>query len=126
MFRNELKTAMLMAGIVALFGVVGGAIGGQSGLLLGLLFAGATNLFAYWNSDKLVLRRYDAQALASALQKMQNYSKQIPNQTAEQHPETAQMMIINPLSGGGIASLFSTHPQTEERVARLLQMARGA
>ena len=122
MFRNELKTAMLMAGIVALFGVVGGAIGGQSGLL----FAGATNLFAYWNSDKLVLRRYDAQALTSALQKMQNYSKQIPNQTAEQHPETAQMMIINPLSGGGIASLFSAHPQTEERAARLLQMARGA
>ena len=126
MFGNWLKTAILMAGIVALFGVVGGAIGGQSGLLLGLLFAGATNFFAYWNSDKLVLRRYDAQALASALQKMQNYSKQIPNQTAEQHPETAQMMIINPLSGGGIASLFSAHPQTEERAARLLQMARGA
>ena len=281
MFGNWLKTAILMAAIVALFGVVGGAIGGQNGMLLGLLFAGATNLFAYWNSDKLVLRLYDAQevdessapqlyrmvaelarnaelpmpkvyiannpqpnafatgrnpahaavcattgimqllterelrgvmahelahvkhrdtlistisatvagaiaaiaqfgmffggrsngrgnpiltilvmliapfaamliqmaisrareyeadragadisqdpqALASALQKMQNYSKQIPNQTAEQHPETAQMMIINPLSGAGIASLFSTHPQTEERVARLLQMARGA
>ena len=143
MFGNWLKTAILIAGIIALFGVVGGAIGGQGGMLLGLLFAGATNLFAYGNSDKLVLRLYDAQevdeadragadisqdpqALASALQKTQNYSKQIPNQTAAQHPETAQMMIINPLSGGGIASLFCTHPQTKERVARLLQMARGA
>jgi heat shock protein HtpX len=36
------------------------------------------------------------------------------------------MMIINPLSGGGLAGLFSTHPATEERVARLLQMARPA
>lgn len=282
MFGNWVKTAMLMAGIVALFGVVGAAIGGQSGMLLGLLFAGATNMFAYWNSDKLVLRMYDAQvvdetsapqlyrmvaelahnaelpmpkvyvannpqpnafatgrnpehaavcattgimqllserelrgvmahelthvkhrdtlistisatvagaiaalaqfgmffggrsngrggnpilsllvmliapiaamliqmaisrareyeadrggaeisrdpqALASALEKIHNYAHQIPNETAEHHPETAQMMIINPLSGSGVGNLFSTHPQTEERVARLMQMARGA
>ena len=39
------------------------------------------------------------------------------------HPATAQMMIMNPLSGGGIANLFSTHPSTEERVARLLAMS---
>ena len=43
---------------------------------------------------------------------------------AEQHPETAQMMIINPLSAGGVAGLFSTHPATRERVARLLALAR--
>ena len=43
---------------------------------------------------------------------------------AERHPETAQMMIMNPLSGGGLAGLFSTHPPTEERVAALLAMAR--
>jgi heat shock protein HtpX len=42
------------------------------------------------------------------------------------HPETAQMMIINPLSANGIKGLFSTHPATEERVARLMQMARGS
>jgi heat shock protein HtpX len=35
-------------------------------------------------------------------------------------------MIINPLSGSGVGNLFSTHPQTEERVARLMQMAPGA
>lgn len=64
----------------------------------------------------------DPEALASALQKIHNYAHQIPLNTAEQHPETAQMMIINPLSADGIKGLFSTHPQTEERVARLLAM----
>jgi heat shock protein HtpX len=280
MFGNWVKTALLMTAIVALFGAVGLAIGGQSGMLLGLLIAGGMNVFAYWNSDKLVLRLYDAQevdetsspmlyrmvaelarnaelpmpkvyianqaqpnafatgrnpehaavcattgimqllterelrgvmahelthvkhrdtlistisatvagaismlaqfgfffggrgndrdggvnpvmgllimilapigamliqmaisrarefeadrggaeishdpeALASALRKMQNYAQQMPNATAEQHPETAQMMIINPLSGSGVANLFSTHPQTEERIARLMSM----
>jgi heat shock protein HtpX len=64
----------------------------------------------------------DPQALASALQKIQRYAQGIPLQTAERHPETAQMMIMNPLSGGGLRGLFSTHPSTEERVARLLAM----
>jgi heat shock protein HtpX len=44
---------------------------------------------------------------------------------AEAHPETAQMMILNPLSGGGLKSLFSTHPPTAERIARLHALARG-
>jgi heat shock protein HtpX len=64
----------------------------------------------------------DPQALASALQKIQRYAQGIPMEAAERHPETAQMMIMNPLSGGGLRSLFSTHPSTEERVARLLAM----
>jgi heat shock protein HtpX len=65
----------------------------------------------------------DPKALASALEKIHNYAHQIPNQTAEMHPETGQMMIINPLSGKNLKGLFSTHPQTEERVRRLLSMA---
>jgi heat shock protein HtpX len=64
----------------------------------------------------------DPQALASALQKIQRYAQGIPLETAERHPETAQMMIMNPLSGGGLRTLFSTHPSTEERVERLLAM----
>ena len=64
----------------------------------------------------------DPKALASALEKIHNYAHQISNETAEAHPETGQMMIINPLSGGGLRGLFSTHPQTEERVARLMAM----
>ena len=65
----------------------------------------------------------DPKSLADALTKIHNYARQIPNQTAEMHPETGQMMIINPLSGVSFDSLFSTHPKTEERVARLMAMA---
>lgn len=279
MFGNWLKTAILMAGIVALFGVVGAAIGGANGMLLALAFGGAMNFFAYWYSDKIVLRMYRAQevdaasapqfyrlvqelaqraglpmprvylideaqpnafatgrnpehaavaattgilrllsarelrgvmahelahvkhrdilistiaatmsgaisaiaqfgflfggrgdgeranplvglimmilapiaamliqmaisrsrefeadrggaeisgdpnALADALAKMERYAKGLPLMAAEEHPATAQMMIINPLSGAGLQSLFSTHPATEMRVARLRAMA---
>ena len=66
----------------------------------------------------------DPQALASALQKIHRVAQGVPLETTERHPETAQMMIMNPLSGGGISGLFSTHPSTEERVERLLEMAR--
>ncbi|RZT38404.1 zinc metalloprotease HtpX [Cupriavidus agavae] len=65
----------------------------------------------------------DPQALAAALDKIHRYAQGIPFQAAEQHPATAQMMIMNPLAGGGIANLFSTHPATEERIARLMHMA---
>lgn len=66
----------------------------------------------------------DPHSLASALQKIQQYANGgIPLQAAERHPETAQMMIVNPLSAGGLRGLFSTHPSTEERVQRLMAMA---
>lgn len=279
MFGNWLKTSILMAGIMALFGVLGAYIGGSSGMLLALLFGGAMNVFSYWFSDTMVLKMYNARevdeysapqfynmvrelaqradlpmprvylideaqpnafatgrnpdnaavaattgilnllsareicgvmahelahvrhrdilistisatmagaisalanfamffggrdsegrsnpiaglamallapiaasliqmaisrsrefeadrggaeisgdphALADALAKIDAYARGIPMQVAEEHPATAQMMIMNPLSGGGIASLFSTHPATEERVARLRAMA---
>ena len=239
MFGNWLKTSILMAGIVALFSVVGAALGGTGGMLLALTLVGAMNAYAYWFSDTAVLKMYNAQevdersapqfyrlihelagnaglpmprvyimdeaqpnafatgrdpehaavaattgiihilserelrgvmahelahvkhrdtlistisatiagaisrsreleadrggaeisgdpkVLASALEKIHNHAHNIQLEAAEQHPETAQMMIINPLSGDGIKSLFSTHPQTEERVTRLLQMAPG-
>jgi heat shock protein HtpX len=65
----------------------------------------------------------DPRSLASALEKIHAYARGTPLLAAERNPQTAQMMIVNPLHGGGIASLFSTHPSTEERVARLLAMA---
>ena len=68
----------------------------------------------------------DPRALASALEKIHAYARGIPMAAAERHPETAQMMIMNPLAGGGLRGLFSTHPATEERVQRLLAMAGGA
>ncbi|MCK0507528.1 zinc metalloprotease HtpX [Aromatoleum anaerobium] len=280
MFGNWLKTSILMAGIVALFGAVGAMIGGRQGMLMALLFGGAMNVWAYWFSDKMVLRMYkarqvdettspylynmvrelafraqlpmpkvyiideaqpnafatgrnpenaavaatsgimrmlserelrgvmahelahvknrdilistisatvagaismlaqfgmffggrdedrpnpvlqilvmilaplaamviqmaisrtrefgadsggaaisgDPDALADALAKMEAYSKGIPMHAAEAHPETAQMMIVNPLSGGGLRGLFSTHPSTQERIARLRSMVRA-
>ena len=66
----------------------------------------------------------DPAALASALDKIHRFAQGIPLEAAERHPETAQMMIMNPLSGGGIKGLFSTHPSTEERIERLMALAR--
>ncbi|HRH74894.1 zinc metalloprotease HtpX [Zoogloea sp.] len=282
MLGNWLKTSILMAAIIALFGAIGAMIGGQSGMLLALVFGGAMNVFSYWFSDKMVLRMYNAQevdetsspylynmvrelagraqlpmpkvyiihedqpnafatgrnpenaavaattgilqmlsarelrgvmahelahvkhrdilistisatmagaisalanfamffggrdengrpgnpiasiavallaplaasliqmaisrarefeadrggaeiagdphALADALLKIDAFARGIPMPTAEAHPETGQMMIMNPLSGGGLRGLFSTHPATEERVARLRALAAG-
>jgi heat shock protein HtpX len=278
MFGNWLKTSILMAGIVALFGAIGLSLGGGQGMIIALLMAAAMNGYAYWFSDKAVLKMYNAQqvdettapqyynmvkelsqraglpmpkvflinedqpnafatgrnpdhaavaattgiikilserelrgvmahelthvkhrdiltstisatvagaissiaqfagffgardsegrsnpivgmlvmflapvaamiiqmaisrtrefladrggaeisgdpeALASALEKIHRYAQGLPLQTAEMHPETAQMMIMNPLSGGGLRGLFSTHPDTGERVARLRAM----
>ncbi|MEI7430191.1 MAG: zinc metalloprotease HtpX [Betaproteobacteria bacterium] len=283
MFGSWLKTSILMAAIMALFGVIGSYIGGASGMIMALMFGGAMNLFAYWFSDTMVLKMYNAQqvdeasapqfyamvrdlahnaglpmprvylideaqpnafatgrnpehaavaattgilnllsareirgvmahelahvqhrdilistiaatmagaisalanfamffggrdsegrpgnpiasiavallaplaasliqmtisrarefeadrggaeisgdpgALADALTKIDAYARGISMPSAEAHPETAQMMIMNPLSGGGIAGLFSTHPPTEARVERLRQMVRRA
>jgi len=62
-------------------------------------------------------------ALANALRKLHNASQMIPMQDAR--PATAHMFIVNPLTGGSILKLFSTHPPMEERIARLEGMARG-
>lgn len=278
--NNEVKTYALMAAIIALFVVIGGLIGGKGGMLLALLFGGALNFYAYWNSADMVLKMYQAQevsphnapdlyqmvaelasfanlpmpkvyvinedqpnafatgrnpenaavafttgimralsyaelrgvaahelshvkhrdillstisatvagaisavanmamwfgvrdengnrnwlaglligifaplaaaviqmaisrsreymadqgaaeltndplALASGLRKIENIARGVPLQTAEDHPATAQMMIINPLSGLGSDNLFSTHPSTANRILRLEDMAR--
>ena len=66
----------------------------------------------------------DPEALASALDKIHRYASGIPFDAVEHHPETAQMMIMNPLTASGLSQLFSTHPATADRVARLMEMAR--
>lgn len=60
--------------------------------------------------------------LANALKKLHIASQRIP---LEANPATAHMFIVNPLSGRGLLTLFSTHPPIEERIARLEAMARG-
>jgi heat shock protein HtpX len=52
---NYLRTAILLAGLTALFMGIGYLIGGQSGMVIAFLIAAAMNLFSYWNSDKMVL-----------------------------------------------------------------------
>jgi heat shock protein HtpX len=59
-------------------------------------------------------------SLASALEKLQRASQQIPMMEAK--PATAHMFIVNPLSGRSLMNLFSTHPPIEERIARLRSM----
>lgn len=62
---NMMKTFILLTGLTALFGAVGHLIGGREGMIMALVMAGAGNLFAYWNSDKMVLKMYGAQPVQS-------------------------------------------------------------
>ncbi len=59
------------------------------------------------------------EALASALRKLEEWNHKMP---MEVNPATAQMYIVNPLTGSSLANLFSTHPPIEERIRRLLSM----
>ena len=65
----------------------------------------------------------DPHALASALEKIEAYSKRILNPTAERNPASGQLFIINPLAGRGADNLFSTHPATGNRVRALMELA---
>lgn len=224
---NAIKTTALLVALTVLFVLVGGAIGGEQGMLVALLLAGMMNFVAYWWSDRIVLRMYGAQevteaeapefvglirrlaqrarlpmprvyiiptetpnafatgrnpehaavaategilriltpdelegvmahelghvrnrdilistiaatlagaimvparmaqisrkpwALADALEKLQQAAQALP---MDAHPSTAPLFIVNPLTGGSLLRLFSTHPAVEERVARLRAM----
>jgi heat shock protein HtpX len=67
----------------------------------------------------------DPEALASALAKLERGARHVPNEAAEANPATAHLFIVNPLSGRGADNLFSTHPSTANRVARLRELAGG-
>lgn len=64
----------------------------------------------------------DPLSLANALRKLQRGVEKIP---MEANPATAHMFIVSPLTGGGLMTLFSTHPPLEERISRLEMMAAG-
>jgi heat shock protein HtpX len=61
--------------------------------------------------------------LADALAKIAGGVARTPSESAERHPQTAHMFIINPLSGQGMDNLFSTHPSTANRVAALMELS---
>ncbi|CZP52846.1 zinc metalloprotease HtpX [Legionella pneumophila serogroup 1] len=62
---NNLKTFILLASLTALLVVIGGLLGGSTGMLVALLFAGIMNFSAYWYSDTLVLKMYNAEPLSN-------------------------------------------------------------
>ena len=105
-------------------------LGGIGALLVMLLAPIAAMLvqFAISRSREYEADRVGAEisgrprALASALAKISNGAAQIPNECAEANPASAHLFIINPLHGRGADSLFSTHPNTQERIDRLLAM----
>lgn len=109
-------------------------LGGFGALLVMLLAPLAAMLvqFAISRSREYEADRVGAaicgrpRALASALAKISNGAAQIPNENAEANPATAHLFIINPLHGRGADSLFSTHPNTQERINRLLAMEADA
>jgi len=63
---NAIKTFFLLLGLMALFLVVGGALGGRTGMEYAFVFACVTNLVSYWFSDKIVLTMYGAKAVTAA------------------------------------------------------------
>jgi heat shock protein HtpX len=63
--------------------------------------------------------------LASALEKISQGVARVPSESAERHPASAHLFIINPLSGQGVDNLFSTHPAAGNRIAALVEQARA-
>ncbi|MEM8937067.1 MAG: zinc metalloprotease HtpX [Pseudomonadota bacterium] len=106
----------------------GGIIGALAIMILAPMAAGLVQM-AISRSREYEADRIGAEicgrpeALASALAKISQGAARIPNETAERHPETGQLMIINPLSGRGADNLFSTHPATQNRIDKLMEMA---
>ncbi len=107
-----------------------GMVGSLALLILGPLAAGMVQM-AVSRTREYEADRAGAEisrqplSLASALQKIAGAAKQIPNMPAERNPASAHMFIVNPLSGARMDNLFSTHPDVENRVARLKAMARA-
>jgi heat shock protein HtpX len=105
----------------------GGVIGALALMLLAPMAAGlvqmAISRAREYEADRVGAEiAQDPQALASALQKIEAYSKRIVNLTAERNPASGQLFIINPLSGRGADNLFSTHPNTGNRVRALMEL----
>ena len=124
-----------MARFAAIFGGYGGrdsqGRGGGLSLLImaivaplaALLIQMAISRSREYAADRTAAKNsHKPLALANALRKLEGASRRIP---LNAKPSTAHLFIVNPLSGKGMASLFSTHPPIEERVARLQKMAKG-
>jgi heat shock protein HtpX len=102
----------------------GSALGGLLMLFLGpiaaMLIQMAISRTREFSADEAAAKYTGTPyGLVSALQKLESWSKRIPMDAS---PATAHMFIIKPFSGESMMRLFSTHPSTEQRIARLMQM----
>ena len=95
MLGNWLKTTILMAAIVALFGVVGAALGGASGMLIALIFAAAMNVYAYWFSDKAVLKMYGAEEVTADNVQFRNYYRMVKSLAENAQLPMPKVYVIN-------------------------------
>ncbi len=106
-----------------------GMVGSLALMILGPLAAGLVQM-AISRTREYEADREGAEiskrplSLASALQKIAGAAGRIPNMAAERNPASAHLFIVNPLSGARMDNLFSTHPNVENRVARLNEIAR--
>jgi heat shock protein HtpX len=90
-------------------------------LAAGLIQMAVSRSREYQADESGSILSHDPEALASALLKLEATSKRVP---APVNPAQAHLFIVNPLRAGGVATLFSTHPPTEDRVRRLQELAR--
>ena len=127
MFANMMQFSMLFGGRREGGGALG-VIGALAAIILAPMAAMIVQM-AISRSREYEADRIGAEIcgqplwLASALQKIEHYAHRIMNPTAEESPATAPLFIINPLSGQGMDNLFSTHPNTANRIAALQELA---
>ena len=106
------------------FGPIGGLLLMVVGPIAAMVVQLAISRSREYEADRLGAEICgDPRWLADGLRKLEHYKQGIVNPTAEAHPASAHLFIVNPLSGLRLDGLFATHPPTEERVARLLAMA---
>ena len=133
-FAGAIMLLATMARWAALFGGFRGGDddnGGLIGLLVVAIVAplaalliqmGISRSREYLADEKGARLSGDPLALARALRKLESASRSVPIRTS--NPQTAHMFIVNPLKGRSLASLFSTHPSTDDRVDRLEKLAK--
>jgi heat shock protein HtpX len=114
--RDEERRPNLVAGIlIAIFAPIAAAI----------IQMAISRSREYLADEGAAYLTRDPLTLARALQKIDSYARNGVMQTAEKHPATAQMMIINPLTDSKHDNLFSTHPNTQNRIDRLYQISQN-
>ncbi len=128
---NMAQWALLFGGLGSSDDDDGGGLAGMAGMVIMMIVAPIAAMLiqmAISRSREYLADQAGAAisgkpyALANALRRLQEWNLRIP---MDVNPATAQMYIVNPLTGRALANLFSTHPPIEERIKRLMAMAQG-